>query len=173
MAEPNIGVLDQRVTGLEHGFKDLNTSLIHLSTRIDDKFGNLGTLISERSKANWPLLISIVSLMLMITSALGFLTLQPLKDRQSEIIEAQKDLRAQLVPRGEHKTLWDKADAEARYIKDTNSEAVRVLQAQIDDLKKQYSEIYNAPQHLRDITDRIRQLESMQRNTWSARTEKQ
>lgn len=159
MAEPNIGVLDQRVTGLEHGFKDLNTALTHLSTRIDDKFGNLGTLISERSRTNWPIFISMGSLLFMIISALGFLTLQPLKDRQFDFVEIIKELRLNQVPRSEHVERWRSFDKDIENVRNRIIYESTNLEKSIDDIRKKVNDTYSARDVLLELRERLARLE--------------
>ncbi len=166
-----IGLIDQRVAGLEIGYEKLNTAIGHVSSRMDDRFGRLddkfsaglealGQKIADSGKTAWPLLISIFMAAFTFTSAMGYLTLQPIKDRQAEQGEYIKDLRAQMVPRAE---LLEKAlanDKTAEFIRNTSAERYKIILEQIDDLRKQYRDLYGAPKMLEALDARLRAMES-------------
>ncbi len=170
--EPNLGVLDIKVQSLELAYKDLNTQLNHLGSRIDDKLAALSSLFSERSRTQWPLLISMGTLLFMITSALGFLTLEPLKARQGDLAEIIKEIRIQQVPRGEMLERWAQSAREFESVKQTHVDAIEFVQSQLDDVKARYRDIYSARDVIKDLGDRLKELETQRNRAWETAVEK-
>ncbi len=156
----NIGVLDSRVANLEYGFKEINATLGHLSSRLDERFNTIGNQIADGGKTQWPILISLFMAALSFTTALGYLTLQPIKDRQFEQADNLKEIRLNLVPRGELAEKWLANAHEFDNIRATSSERYKSILDQVDDVRKQYRDIYGVADVIRDLSNRIRGIEA-------------
>jgi hypothetical protein len=164
-----IDVLNNRVTGLEHGFTEMRGAISNLDSRIADKFESLASLVNQKSQTNWSLLVSLAGLMFVVTSGLGFLSLQPLKDAITSLADAQKATVATVVPRVEHERNW--IEINRRFEAQAASQRVdkENLQRQIDEISKRYDDIYGVKDIIRDILERQRLLEG--RRGWNAATE--
>ncbi len=170
----NTAVLDQRVTGVEYDIKDLKSSILILGNRMDDNFNRFKDQLVANSKTQWPLLISIFMAAFTFTSAMGYLTLQPIKDRQYEMTDGLKEVRLQLVPRGEHAEKWAASAREFDFIRTTSSERYKAVLDQIEDIRRQYREIYGAADIIRDLNSRLKSIESQGRPlpAWDTRAER-
>jgi hypothetical protein len=160
MAEPNIDRLDQRVTGLEHGQKDLSTSLVHLSTRIDDKFNTLGTLVQERSRTQWPLLYSAAGLVISVMTIIGFLAMKPTDNKIADHDDFLKELRVSLVSRQEHVERWKSYDKDIDNLRSRLIYETTNIDKNIEDLRKKFNDTYGARDIILDLKDRIGRLEA-------------
>lgn len=159
MSEPHIGVLDQRVTGLEHGFKDLSTALNHMGSRIDDRFGSLATLINERGRTQWPLLYSAAGLIISVMSIIGILAMRPTDYKISDLYDSVKELRATEVPRAEIAERWRSYDKDIENVRGRLLYETSTLEKSIDDLRKKFNDTYGARDVILDLRERLARLE--------------
>lgn len=99
MADDNtpvqLAALDQRVTGLEQGIKDVVTAVSILSNEI-----------RQGSKTQWPVIWSAMGVGLTMLGLVGVLVYRPVDtavtDVKSRLIEMDKEQ----VPRVEHERIW-------------------------------------------------------------------
>ena len=140
--------------------------------KIADDIGGLRRQFIEGRTTQWPVLISLGSLLFVVISGLGFITMQPMKDKQYEL---SQDLRAvvrdQLVPRQEMVERWAANTRDLEYLRQRITREAEDLQRQIDSVSKKYTDIYSAPDLIKDLSDRLRSLESLR--GWSTKTERQ
>lgn len=84
-ASVNIGALQQRVYGLESSQRNLADGLSNLAQRVETLFAGLATKIEERSRPQYPLLISIGLLGLAVVSSVGWLAYAPIRENQTDL----------------------------------------------------------------------------------------
>lgn len=84
-ASVNIGALQQRVFGLESSQRNLADGLSNLASRVETLFAGLATKIEERSRPQYPLLISLGLLGLAVVSSVGWLAYAPIRDNQTDL----------------------------------------------------------------------------------------
>ena len=101
--------LEQRVTGLEHGIRDVVVAVRGLADKID-----------SRSVTPWGLIASFGLLAIAVLGAFGKLAYDPVKDTQvrqelmierlaDHVSDQNKDLRQIIVPRDEYEKTWTAA----------------------------------------------------------------
>lgn len=84
-ASVNIGALQQRVFGLESSQRNLADGLSNLASRVETLFAGLATKIEERSRPQYPLLISLGLLGLAVVSSVGWLAYAPIRENQTDL----------------------------------------------------------------------------------------
>lgn len=170
----NTAVLENRVTGLERGQSDIVVTLKHLRERFDDQFLTLGKQITDGHRAPWSLLLGCFLATFSLLGALGMLYSQPVKEHQAIQDKAIELLGSQQVPRAEHVERWRLSDRELDYIKATSAERYKSILDQIDDIRRQYRDIYGAADIIRDLNSRLKNIEASGVNraaSWEARSE--
>lgn len=140
--------LEQRVYGVESGIAGINARLDTLSTQLQ-----------ERNKPQWGLLVSLASLIVVVTVAIGGIAYAPIisglyrmeqdyKERVADNRRELKDIQQALVSRGEHEQIW-------RSFTSNLSDHQR----QLDEIKRSYSDIYSPKDALTTLQRRIDSLE--------------
>lgn len=182
-ASVNIGALQQRVFGLESSQRNLADGLSNLASRVETLFAGLATKIEERSRPQYPLLISIGVAGLMFAGAIGSLAYAPLRESQSDLKAAVVEMAKTIGSLGEKfvsirelegRGSRTQADI-ARLNSDLSAQEIALrreleqaqanLQRQIDDQKKQFGDTFSLRDALLQMQRRIDQLEAARRGS--------
>jgi hypothetical protein len=142
----SLGVLEERVTGLERGVAHINASL-----------DQLGRDIRERQKFPWPAIWGGASFLLAIVGLFGGIVIWGFNSylatisggmaaQQAQIIAIQ----ATIVPRGEHQGHWDQ-----------ETQADANLQRQIDEMRASFGSAYTLNDTLKGLQSRLDRLEEL------------
>jgi hypothetical protein len=191
-ASVNIGALQQRVFGLESSQRNLADGLSNLASRVETLFAGLATKIEERSRPQYPLLISLGLLGLAVVSSVGWLAYAPIRENQTDLksalVEMTKIIGAsnervndRFASLGERYVSIRELDGRsgrtqsdiARLNTDISAQDVSLrrsieqgdanLQRQIDDQKKQFGDTFSLRDALLQMQRRIDQLEAARR----------
>jgi hypothetical protein len=100
-AQVNIGALQQRVYGLETGLRSIGDNFSNLSARVETLFAGLSSKIEERSRPQYPLLISIGLFGLAVIAAVGGLAYAPIRENQSDLKLAMVEMAKSVGSLGE------------------------------------------------------------------------
>lgn len=90
-----IAALDQRVTGLEQGIKDVVTAVSILSNEI-----------RSSTKTQWPVIWSAVGVGISVLTVIGGLLIWPMREAQMDLRQAIREVDKDQVPRVEHERIW-------------------------------------------------------------------
>ncbi len=142
MADAPYAVLDQRVTSLESQFQQWMQS-------ITGQLAGLSNKIEERGRVQWPIYIGFASILLAAMTYLDAAKLNPLKERDVEIVsiikDMQKDVKENVVPQWVHQREWKYRDEQ--FV--AHSSRVEIIE--------------------KNTADRIKRLEDMFGSTWNIR----
>lgn len=178
-ASVNIGALQQRVYGLESSQRNLADGLSNLASRVETLFAGLATKIEDRSRPQYPLLISLGLLGLAVVSSVGWLAYAPIRENQTDLkaalVEMTKAVGERVSIRElEGRSVRTQADM-ARLNSDINNQEVALrreleqaatnLQRQIDDQKKAFGDTFSLRDALLQMQRRIDQLEAVRRGS--------
>lgn len=100
-ATVNIGALQQRVYGLESGQRSMSESVSALSSKVETLFASLASKIEERSRPQYPLLISIGLFGLAVITAVGALAYAPIRENQTDLKMAMVEMAKTVGTLGE------------------------------------------------------------------------
>lgn len=100
-AQVNIGALQQRVYGLETGLRSIGDNFSNLSARVETLFAGLSSKIEERSRPQYPLLISIGLFGLAVIAAVGGLAYAPIRENQTDLKMAMVEMAKTVGSLGE------------------------------------------------------------------------
>lgn len=186
-ASVNIGALQQRVFGLESSQRNLADGLSNLASRVETLFAGLATKIEERSRPQYPLLISLGLLGLAVVSSVGWLAYAPIRENQTDlkaaIVEMTKSMAASAEKASERFVSIRELDGRSsrtradmtRLNADLNTQEIALrremeqsssnLQRQIDDQKKQFGDTFSLRDALLQMQRRIDQLEAVRRGS--------
>ena len=178
-ASVNIGALQQRVYGLESGQRSMADSVSALSSKVETLFASLASKIEERSRPQYPLLISIGLFGLAVVSSVGWLAYAPIRENQTDLKQAMVEMSKAIGERVSIRELDGRAARTQADIsrlnadlnsQDTNSrrsmeQADTNLQRQIDDMKKQFGDTFSLRDALLQMQRRIDQLEAARRSS--------
>lgn len=188
--DPSTAALGERVTNLGRrqtdlesemrtGFRGVETAISSLANETRNSIATISTSLSERSRPQWAILISVVSLSWAILGGLGLMALQPVRESMAETKSDMRSIAEKMVSRQEMD--W----RAARGIEDRQrmEEAIKSLRAeqvpraeqarewagadqrfsdvqrQIDDLKQAQGSVYGARDIILDLKDRINIIE--------------
>lgn len=186
-ASVNIGALQQRVFGLESSQRNLSDGLSNLAQRVETLFAGLATKIEERSRPQYPLLISLGLLGLAVVSSVGWLAYAPIRENQNDLKSALVEMTKSVSERVSIRELDGRSARTTneliRINTDINAlEAITVprveqaermrsvdaqfvsQQRQIDDIKKAFGDTFSLRDALMQMQRRIDQLEAMRRS---------
>lgn len=193
-ASVNIGALQQRVFGLENSQRNLADSFTSLASRVETLFANLSSKIEEKSRPQYPLLISIGMFGLAVLTSVGWLAYSPIRDGQAEMkvtvsemakaIAASNDRLASAMERANDRfvTIRELDQRSGRTRQDIDrlntdlnaqelgrrrelEQAAANLQRQIDDQKKAFGDTFSLRDALQQMQRRIDQLEAARRSS--------
>lgn len=182
----NIGALQQRVYGLESGQRSLADGLSNLSSRVETLFAGLATKIEDRSRPQYPLLISIGVFGLAVLTSVGWLAYNPIRETQADQKAAMLNLASAIQERVTFRELDVRAQRTqtdiSRIIQDMNTleqqtvprgehverwrsyeNQISNLQRQIDDGKKAFGDTYSLRDAFQSLQRRLDQIEMGQR----------
>lgn len=189
-AQVNIGALQQRVFGLESAMRALGDSQSSLASRVETLFAGLSSKIEERSRPQYPLLISIGLFGLAVIAAVGGLAYAPIRENQSDLKLAMVEMAKTVGSLGEKFVSIRELDGRSSRTRSemdrVNSdlkalEAVTVprgehterwrgfdasvlgLQRQIDEQNKKFGDTFSLRNALQQMQRRIDQLEASRR----------
>jgi hypothetical protein len=91
----HLAALDQRVTGLEQGIKDVVTAVSILSNEI-----------RQGGKTQWPVIWSAVGVGISVLSLIGAMAYFPIREAQADFRNDLHRLDGEMVPRVEHERIW-------------------------------------------------------------------
>ena len=178
-ASVNIGALQQRVYGLETGQRSMADSVSALSSKVETLFASLASKIEERSRPQYPLLISIGLFGLAVVSSVGWLAYAPIRENQTDLKQAMVEMSKAVSERVSIRELDGRAARTqadiARLNTDLNSQDLNSrrsmeqadanLQRQLDDMKKQFGDTFSLRDALLQMQRRIDQLEAARRSS--------
>jgi hypothetical protein len=186
-ASVNIGALQQRVYGLESGQRALADGLSNLSSRVETLFAGLATKIEDRSRPQYPLLISIGVFGLAVLTSVGWLAYAPIRESQTDLKSGLVELAKAFGAAGERFVTIRELDGRAAR---TTSDLIRInadikaieevtvprveqaermrsvdahfvnQQRQLDDIKKAFGDTFSLRDALIQMQRRIDMLES-------------
>lgn len=182
-ASINIGALQQRVYGLESGQRSMADSVSALSSKVETLFASLASKIEERSRPQYPLLISLGLFGLAVVSSVGWLAYAPIRENQNDLklalVELTKTLGKDFVTIREldnrsartvderkrieldvvniQKELVPRAEHAERWRSVDNQFTSQ--QRQIDDIKRFNADLISVPSFLKDMNERLRSME--------------
>jgi hypothetical protein len=181
-ASVNIGALQQRVFGVENSQRALSDSLSSLAARVETLFAGLSSKIEERSRPQYPLLISIGLFGLAVLSSVGWLAYAPIRENQADLKLAMVDMAKIIGSQGERFVSIRELDGRSgrsraemdRINSDLTAQEVNLrrtietgdaaLQRQIDDQKKAFGDTFSLRDALMQMQRRIDQLEGLRRS---------
>jgi hypothetical protein len=182
-ASVNIGALQQRVYGLETGQRSMADSVSALSSKVETLFASLASKIEERSRPQYPLLISIGLFGLAVVSSVGWLAYAPIRENQTDLkialVELSKALAKDFVTireldnrsarttderkrleqdvNGIQKELVPRAEHAERWR--SVDKQFEYQQRQLDERKRFESDMISVPSFLKDLNERVRAVE--------------
>lgn len=189
-AQVNIGALQQRVYGLESGLRTINDNFSSLSARVETLFAGLSSKIEERSRPQYPLLISIGLFGLAVIAAVGGLAYAPIRENQSDLKLAMVEMAKTVGSLGERfvsireldgrssrtRSEMERVNADLKALESVTvprgehterwrgfDSAVVNLQRQIDDQNKKFGDTFSLRDALQQMQRRIDQLETTRR----------
>jgi hypothetical protein len=191
-ASVNIGALQQRIFGLESNQRNLSDGLSNLAARVETLFANLATKVEERSRPQYPLLISLGLLGLAVVSSVGWLAYAPIRENQTDLKAALVEMSKAVGERVSIRELDGRAARTTNDLTRINQDikaldAVTVprgehverwrgfdqqmisLQRQIDDQKKQFGDTFSLRDALLQMQRRIDTLEAARSRFQEAR----
>lgn len=173
-AQISISALQQRVLNLDSNQRNLADSVSNLGARVETLFAGLSTKIEERSRPQYPLLISIGIFGLAVLTSVGWLAYAPIREGQTDLKQALVEVSKAVGERVTIRELDGRAgrtrDEMARLNLDLNAQDVATrraitegdanLQRQIDDQKKQFGDTFSLRDALLQMQRRMDQLEA-------------
>lgn len=165
-ATVNIGALQQRVFGLEQAVNNISQQLTSISQQI-----------TSGAKPNWSVLVSTAGFCLLFAGAIGGLAYAPIRENQSDLKLAMVEMAKTVGGLGERFVSIRELDGRSgrtrqemeRLNLDLNAQEVSHrreleqvstnLQRQIDDVKRFNSGLVSAPDFLKNLDERMRNLE--------------
>jgi BMFP domain-containing protein YqiC len=180
----NFGAVDQRIRATENQQSQFLTQFNSFVVRVEGMFNSLSSKIEERSRPQYALLVSIGIFGLSVLTAVGWLAYAPIRENQTDqkaaTLEIQKAIVALVQNIGEkYVTTREQADRSSRTRADIDrlnsdigsleanmrrdqASADGNLQRQIDELKKQFGELYSPRDAFQQLQRRIDALEARQ-----------
>ncbi len=146
------GALKQKVN-------DHDNALTELRTEMRSGFSALTVKLDERANRDRPqvtTMTAVVGTGVLLVSSLGWLALEPLKNR---LFSVESVVQNHLVARSEHVERWR-----------SNEKDLDHLSARIDELRKDYNSVWGQRDLLQDLRDRLNRLEI--NGGWKPTTEK-
>lgn len=141
-ATHNFGVIETRLATLEHQFQQWTQG-------ITGQIATLSNKIEERSRTQWPIYIGFASILLAAMTYLDAAKLNPLKERDVEIMSIMKDMQKEnkenIVPNWVHQREWRYRDDQFT----AHSSRVELVE--------------------KNMAERIKRLEDMFGSTWNIR----
>lgn len=191
-ASINIGAMQQRIFSVESNQRSLSDGLSNLTSRVETLFASLAAKIEERSRPQYPLLISLGLLGLAVVSSVGWLAYAPIRENQTDLKVALIEMSKSVGSLGEKFVSIRELDGRSAR---TSSELARInadikaidavtvprveqaermrsvdaqfvaQQRQIDDIKKQFGDTFSLRDALLQMQRRIDQLEAARRSS--------
>lgn len=140
--------MDHDLVSLRQDFSTMKAEQGALSRQMSGvvtAIDNLTKQVADSKQTQWPVLISLLSLIIVVMSGLGFLAFQPLREKQVEMYGDMKYVsREQMVPRGELQEKWRGTEKDIDNVRQRIASEAGQIQRQVDELRNQYNSTYGA-----------------------------